>query len=240
MVMEDTSIGSAVLSSEDRAILDKLRNELIGIHYRWKVVQEVCLVSGDNLRVAQSFAPNLFQIMQRALADELMVSLARFTDNEKSVAGRRNVVLLTGVKRFLKASEHPRAMNRVRSFGVKAKVHDVRHRTLVHSDYDLFVSGKPLRPLKAVQFAEVRRFIEAITDVMKMIDREVGEGVLLYEEGLRLGTWETIFDGLRDAEKFRELVDHAWSGQPTAAADILSLAGHRVVSSVKGDASAAP
>jgi hypothetical protein len=203
-------------TDEDKSVIDALRKSLLDIHYRWLSVEELWFPDAEEMRIIHDYDPVFFDVMLRCQFDDFLVSVARFTDHEKT-GKYRNLTLRTGMSRFLTAAEVAQAETELGP--VWRKVKAFRDLSLAHRDYDLHV-GKASRSVDAISCGEIREFLKVLCAIMGRIDKAFDGRTQDYTGRLRQGSWKSIFAGLLRAERYQSLVFRAVEGHPITAADL--------------------
>ena len=75
-------------------LLESLENDYIQLRYRWEIFLQLYDSGEENIALLNSSGSNVFQLFQKLIIDDTMLSLCRLSDPERS-AGKENASVHT-------------------------------------------------------------------------------------------------------------------------------------------------
>jgi len=156
-----------------RKLLDAIEREFTQLGYRWAMFRQLFDSGQDNIDLLNKSGSNVFQLLQKLIIDDVMMSLCRLTDPPKSMgyenASLRNLVGKLGGKlpleskkkidaKFIELGEH------------LGKVMVLRNKALSHTDLTHALNTELLpRPT----YDELEGAIDTATSILNEITGKV-------------------------------------------------------------------
>ncbi|MFZ1965300.1 MAG: hypothetical protein WAU78_17860 [Roseiarcus sp.] len=147
--------------------------ELAWLHVKWGEYVELFGTDAKRVELLNRAAPNFFGIVQDVLLDNILLHIARMTDEPG-----------TGTRTTLTVHAFPEAVDpKIRATvetlikTAKDKVQfcrDLRNKSIAHKDLMLALDPMSAVPLPTVSRAQVREALEAIGNVLNTVEEHYG------------------------------------------------------------------
>ena len=159
--------------TQHRELLAAIEREFIQLGYRWAVFCQLFDSGQDNVDLLNKSGSNVFQLLQKLLIDDLMMSLCRLSDPPKSM-GYENASLKNLTE---KLAEHlpPESGTKINAKFAELKQHlekitILRNKALSHTDLTHAVNTELLpRPT----YDELEGAIDTITSILNELTGKV-------------------------------------------------------------------
>lgn len=154
-------------------LFSALWREFAWLHVKWGEYGELFGTNSERVELLNMAAPNFFGIVQAVFLDNILLHIARITDEPGS-----------GTKATLTMHIFPQAVDpkiraTIKTLIKLAKVkvqfcRDLRNKSLAHSDLTLALDPKSAVPLPTVSRVQVREALEAIGNVLNAVEEHYG------------------------------------------------------------------
>lgn len=156
-------------STELDQLASKVNEAIVQMSYRWQIFCQLYDSGQDNIDTLNRRGSNVFQLLQKLIIDDVILSLSRLTDPSAS-AGNKNASirnLLQLSRQFLESivyDELDDILSRVSQEVRILRVH--RNKALVHADIQYVLGKKRLPPLT---YDELEKVMESTRDMMSQL-----------------------------------------------------------------------
>lgn len=156
-------------SSDLEVLLGVVNNQAIQLSLRWKLFCQLFDSGTENIELLNRSGSNVFGLFQRLVLDDVMISLSRLTDPEKSFgnenASVRNV--LTKAKASLPAD----TIAEVESLNKELENHVLnirkyRNKALAHADLDHALN---VSELPSVTYDELEKAMKVLQEIVNKV-----------------------------------------------------------------------
>ena len=199
----------------------RLFNECARVHEKWSEYAEIFGVK-ERVELVNSVAPSFFRLLQDVLWDDVLLHIARLTDEAKT-AGQRDTLSIRQLPALVNRSARDEVRQRSEEALSRAKfARDWRNRRLAHTDLALALGSGNAKPLQTASRALVAESLEAIAATLNIVQKTTstlrvsctnlhpGEGALALLYILR--------DGLdTDAKRRERLSKGEWQPEESGA-----------------------
>ena len=150
-------------------VFHALWNEVAWLHEKWQEYCELFGTRASRIELMNEAAPMFFRIVQDSLFEDILIHITRLTDPPKS-CGKENLTICripsllsdqqarANVKELIDVASQKAAFCR-----------DWRNRHIAHTDLDLALK-EGAKPLEAASRQEVKKALEAISNVLNSIE----------------------------------------------------------------------
>ena len=164
-------------------IFEKLKKEIIELHYRWSIFRSVYASGAENIALLNRHGPNFFHYVQHLMLDHFSLSFSKLTDPNK--LGKFENLSLKQIHVY--ASEHNET-DFVRELKEKfellanacTKFRDLRNKRIAHADLNHAIGEDELPGIS-------RQYIE---DALKLLREYINTVELHYNDS------QTLYTGL--------------------------------------------
>jgi hypothetical protein len=155
------------------ALFSALWRELVWLHVKWGEYVELFGTDLERVELLNRAAPNFFGIIQDVLLDNILLHIARMTDEPGS--GTKTTLTI----RALPDAVDPKIRATVEALinSAKDKVQFcrvLRNKSLAHSDLTLALDPKLAAPLPTKSRNRVREALDAVGNIMNTIEEHYG------------------------------------------------------------------
>jgi hypothetical protein len=192
-----------VLGDDFGLLFNVLHNDLHWLYLQWFEFKALFSTNEKRIALCNQSAPLMFHLIQRTMADNVILSIARFVDSEHS--GGKDNLTIRRLPPFVEAEgkrDHLQALvdraTRSASFA-----RDRRHRNIAHRDLALALK-QPVEPLAAATLADIDNALEAIQDVLAWINKEYFDAQFLYDMASARGGGASLLSIVREGLQARE------------------------------------
>ena len=152
--------------------INAVNNQLIQISYRWKIFRQLFDSGQENIELLNKTGSNVFELMQRLILDDVMMTLSRLTDREKS-SGDENASINNVVAKA-RASLSPTTINDIgdllNKLGTQVtNVRKHRNKVLAHADMTHAISVSLLPP---VTYDELEKALKLLKEILSKVALE--------------------------------------------------------------------
>ena len=153
-------------------VLNAVNDQVIQLSFRWKIFCQLFDSGPENVELLNKSGSNVFGLFQRLILDDVMISLSRLTDPDKSFgndnASVRNIV--TKAKACLPAAtiaEVETLVSELDKHVLNIRKH--RNKALAHADlgHALNVSALP-----AVTYDELEKAMKILQEIVNVVALE--------------------------------------------------------------------
>ncbi len=199
-------------------IYHRMFNRCAHLHVKWAEYCGLFGTSESRVILFNSVAPRLAWITQQALWGDILLHLARFTDDPEVSRRRRKVLTLVRLPSLVDVAIQAETRRNVRAARDAALfVRDWRNRKLAHDDLDLALnrSAEPIEPGTREQ---VDRSLAAVAKTLNGIEQHYLRSEVRYERRTEGEGAEGLLRCLRDGRRWRdESQERRRIGQATEA-----------------------
>jgi len=158
---------TAVPNSDLENLLNAVNKQVIQLSYRWKIFCQLFDSGQDNIELLNKSGSNVFELFQRLVLDDAMISLSRLTDPEKSSGNENASVrnLLEKAKSHLKIStvtEVEAQITELDNYVLSIRKH--RNKALAHSDLEHALNATALPPVTYDELESAMKTLQAIVN----------------------------------------------------------------------------
>jgi hypothetical protein len=147
-----------------------LWQEAVYAHIKWREFVELYGSKPTRVELLNRMAPRFFAMLQGVLFEEMLLHIARLTDQPSTGKGKDNLT----IRNLPTLVDHPETKQKLEA-AVKAAVEasefcrDWRNRHIAHRDLAL-ATGNTASPLKNASRAQVKEVLRAIANVLNIAD----------------------------------------------------------------------
>ena len=160
------------MASDLESVLNAVNSQAIQLSFRWKIFCQLFDSGPENIQLLNKSGSNVFWLFQRLVLDDVMLSLSRLTDPDKSFgnenASVRNIV--TKAKACLPVSTIAKVETLVSELDKHVlNIRQHRNKALAHADlgHALSVSALP-----AVTYDELEKAMKTLQVIVSMVASE--------------------------------------------------------------------
>jgi hypothetical protein len=190
-------------------IYHALWQHIARVHQKWGEYVELFGQKPSRVELLNRAAPSFFRIVQDALFDDVLLSIARLTDPPKSV-GRGNLTLLQLPRHIADAELRDRVSVSLEEAKQRSDFcRDWRNRRIAHADLALSLESAA-EPLKVASRQKVADALKTIEATMNAVSAHYLESTTFFESssasGGSLSVLYLLDDGLRARESRRDAI----------------------------------
>lgn len=160
------------MDQEIQSLFCRIHGEVIQLFYRWKIFRQLFGSGEDNLNLLNKSGSNVFALLQRLTEDNVLLTLCRLTDPERTGSyenlsvrnflGRIEAVLNVTVRQDLQ-----RKLTRLEAATEKLRIH--RSKRIAHLDLSHALKPELLPPLLYGDLQDALRTLESIMKDLHLI-----------------------------------------------------------------------
>jgi len=161
--------------------LNAVNKQVIQLSYRWKIFCQLFDSGQDNIELLNKSGSNVFELLQRLILDDAMISLSRLTDPEKSCGNENACIrnLLEKAKNHLESD----TVTEVESLISKLDNHvlgirEYRKKALAHTDLEYALN---VIALPSVTYEELEHAMETLQSIVNKIAYEAFQRTTQYD-----------------------------------------------------------
>ena len=194
-------------SAEMKTDFPILRDDLIRLHYRWKIFSSLFGVSKLRDRLLLRRASSFFAALFDMLRDELVLDISRLVDSPKT-GGHDNLVLETLIGHLNQMNDTELAivssakLDRIKELAAPFKT--LRHKTLAHRSKKEATDSNHAFP--EILRASVAEILEQSAAILNGIEGRYFGATTGYDWTLDVGGVNQLVDSLRKAEEYDRIV----------------------------------
>jgi hypothetical protein len=161
-------------------LFSALWKELVWLHIKWGEYVELFGTNSERVELLNRAAPNFFGIIQDVLLDNILLHIARMTDEPGSGSKKTLTVHAFSEAVDLKIQGTVETLIEL----AKNKVQfcrDLRNKRMAHSDLKLALDPESAALLPAVSRAQVREALKAIGNVLNAVEEHYGSAPTGFE-----------------------------------------------------------
>ena len=152
--------------------INAVNNQLIQISYRWKIFRQLFDSGQENIDLLNKSGSNVFELMQRLILDDVMMTLSRLTDREKSSGGENASIKNVVVK--ARASLSPTTNDDIGDLVIEldtqvTNVRKHRNKVLAHADMTHAMNVSLLPP---VTYDELEKALKLLQEILSKVTLE--------------------------------------------------------------------
>lgn len=157
----------AVPNSDLENLLNAVNKQVIQLSYRWKIFCQLFDSGQDNIELLNKSGSNVFELFQRLILDDAMISLSRLTDPEKSKSSENVSVLnlLEKARSHLKKSmvtEVEAQIDELNNCVLTIRKH--RNKALAHSDLEHALNAAALPSVTYDELESAMRILQSVVN----------------------------------------------------------------------------
>ena len=145
-------------------LFEPLKNQLIWVHAKWNISQQLFDHSKERLELLSRIAPSFFRIMDFVYRDDLFISICRLTDQTKQQSLNRLIKILKNHMNHQKYTDLTAIMANINQKTVPLT--EWRNRKIAHSELVMNIKKGP-DPLPEVTRNSINEVLE---DMRKLMD----------------------------------------------------------------------
>jgi hypothetical protein len=161
------------MNSDLLPLFESINQEVIQLSYRWKIFLQLFDSREENLQLLNKSGATVFELLQKLIVDDVILTLSRLTDKEKPL-GQENV----SIKNFISKAtpylsqtlpnELSCTLNRLDSLVQNLRVH--RNKAIAHKDIEHAVGA---RQLPDVRYDDLENSMEELRTIMSKLGTEL-------------------------------------------------------------------
>jgi hypothetical protein len=182
------------------SIFDSVKNELIWIHAKWKIAQQLFDQGSERLELLSRVAPSFFRIMYFVYRDELFISICRLTDHSKRQSLNR---LMKVLKSHINHQKYVDLVSLVEEINEKAiPITEWRNRKIAHNELVRDIEKGP-EPLPEITKIAVNELLENMSRLMNEVEGHFSDSSTVYEAVILHGDGNNMAYILSEYEKMK-------------------------------------
>lgn len=186
-------------------IFEELRTELIWLHGRWIIFDQLYGVSPERVEILNETAATYFRITQDVLLDDILIRIGRITD--KPSTGKSENLSLGQIIRRLNNEMYPELVSRleVRLEEIQIMsdtIRKYRNKKLAHHDVSVALKVESLPDLT---FGVIRDTLKSIRDFMNECELYFTDSEMAYEAFSMSADGKALINRLKKAIAYDEL-----------------------------------
>ncbi len=189
-----------------RPSFETLRNDLIGIRFRWAAWKRLFQSSQEARDLLVWGAPSFFEYVYRVFLSDVCLGICRLLDAPGE--GERSNLVLSRLVSLVREAGHPELAEDMRM-----RIADARRkaerlfvwRNKYHAHRDLqHAFDESLATSAALVFAEIDAVLEVIGSALNLVESKFTEGTTFFGDPIDPGP-DQVIGKLRDAKRWRDL-----------------------------------
>ena len=163
-----------------------LWQEMAWIHVKWHEYCELFGTRPSRVDLLNEAAPLFFRIVQDSLFQDILIHITRLTDPPES-CGKENLTILR-IPSLLRDEQARAKVNELIKIACEKRefCRDWRNRRIAHADYRLALNEET-QPLEGASRQKVKEALEAISNVLNLVQHHCTRGKSRFEPGLDFG-----------------------------------------------------
>jgi hypothetical protein len=194
------------LPEEIAAVFEALKSEIIWLHGRWIIFEQLYGTSPESVEMLNQIAATYFYVTQEILLNDILISIGRLTDKPRF--GRSENLSIGQIVSRIDKKKYPELaarleerLNAIETLCESIRIH--RNKKLAHRDYDLTL--KIAAPLPAIKFKAIMDTLEAIRIFMNERELHFRDSTTAYEAFAMRADGKSLINGLKKAIAYDEL-----------------------------------
>lgn len=160
-------------------VYNALSIEVSWLHIKWQLYRQLFAKSEARIELLNEAAGHCFGVLQRALADGVLLHIARVTDREQ-IAGRSNLTICALASRVPNVALRTDVVQLVATaLATCDPLRAWRHRQLAHGD---LAAALGTEVVAGVSRAQIEEALRAIRAVLNRIERHYGWSPMRYDD----------------------------------------------------------
>jgi len=161
------------IAKKNEELVKVIEREFIQLMYRWQLFCQLFDSGQENIDLLNKSGSNVFQLLQKLIIDDAMMSLCRLLDPDRSMghenASIRN--LLKRVKGSLSEKANKDIDTKLSELGEHMKnISSLRNKSLSHTDYEHAIS---IELLPKPTYDELEKSIDAISSILDTLTSDL-------------------------------------------------------------------
>ncbi len=154
-------------------LFKSLESDYVQLRYRWTIFLQLFDSGENNIALLNSSGSNVFQLLQKILIDDTMLSLSRLSDPEKS-AGKENASIYNYLKKVSICEEKKAQVCALLEELEKhmEPIRDTRKWAIAHSDLAVKLEAEPL---PSVKYDHIESSIEVFQKIFNLLSGSNGD-----------------------------------------------------------------
>ncbi len=195
------------LPTEIEAIFERLRSEIIWLHGRWIVFEQLYATSPERISLLNDSAPSYFRIIQQVLLTDIVIYIGRLTNEPKM--GRNKNLSLGQISEQLRHSANYNELvtnldEKLKRVQILSKTpRQYRNKLFAHKDFDLAL--EKVEPLPTVTIDTIKSILEVIRDYMNECELFFKDSTTAYELFSMKADGKALISRLKKAAAYDEL-----------------------------------
>lgn len=196
-----------VLGQELGSIYTALYNEVAWLHLQW---DEYMKLFGEKHRVEilNKSAGGFFRMIQNVLSDDVILGIARLTDPEFTVVGKKSHkrnLTIQSLSSFVKETEKEELKRIVdKAMDAASFSRDWRNRRLAHRDLPLYLKMESVSPLPAASVDKIEASLNGLAEVIRFIGFKRFDTDIRFDQIIRTKGAVSLLHVLKAGLKKRE------------------------------------
>lgn len=167
MRSQDKKMNVAAPDPDLENLLNAVNKQVIQLSYRWKIFCQLFDSGQDNIELLNKSGSNVFELFQRLVLDDAMISLSRLTDLGKSKSSENTSVrnLLEKARSHLESStvtEVEAQITKLDNYVLNIRKH--RNKVLAHSDLKHALNAAALPSVTYDELESAMRTLQSIVN----------------------------------------------------------------------------
>jgi len=193
------SVQSFLEDDMNKDIYESINNEILNLHYRWKVFRNVYAKNEEQIILINKIDSEFFGIVQEVYQDSIVLYLSRLTDKEKMGWNNRNLSLYTFINDIEKDIDNltkSKMVEKLKKIEVLVKkIRTQRSKMIAHLDYDCALNVQKAKTL-GISRKDIELVLEAIRDFMNIANGYIYNSETTYDGIMNINGGEALFDFL--------------------------------------------
>jgi len=181
-------------------VFEPLKNELIWIHAKWNITQQLFDHSKERLELLTRIAPSFFRIMDFTYRDDLFISICRLTDQTKQLSLNRLIKILKNHINHQKYTDLNALMDGINEKAIPLT--EWRNRKIAHKELVKNIEKGP-DPLPEVTRNSINELLADMRKLMDEVEVHYTDSSTAYEHVVLRGDGNKMAYILSEYEKFR-------------------------------------
>ncbi|MHB8192955.1 MAG: AbiU2 domain-containing protein [Bellilinea sp.] len=194
------------LPEEIESIVTLIKSEIVWLHGHWRIFQQLFCGPSEIIDLLNNTAPTYFYITQKALFDDIIISLVRLTD-KKSTLGYQNISL-DQIINCLDENQYPELKAKLEEQLITINeltksLRNYRSKKLAH--WDLEQALKIVEPLEVISLKMINDVLEALGIFMNDLELFFLNSETAYEAFAMRSNGKTIITMLKKSLAYDKL-----------------------------------
>jgi hypothetical protein len=199
------------LPEEIAVVFEALKSELIWLHGRWIIFEQLYGASPERVEMLNQIASTYFFVTQEVLLNDILISIGRLTDKPR--LGKNDNLSIGQIASRLDNIKYPELttrleehMNYIETLCKPIRAH--RNKKLAHRDFDLAL--KNAEPLPTITIKAIKDTLEVIRIFMNECEVYFRDSETAYEAFAMKADGNSLISSLKKAVAYDELEEQGF------------------------------